>query len=308
MDVASKIVSIFLNLRLQILLESRGTPYQFGATPKLGCQDATFVLKSFLQDRREKGYDTWVVFADLVKACDSVQHEVIRVALEIFGVPSELIGWVMKLCTDFEVEVKVGKHKARFPHGCGVKQGDSLAPILFILVMQLAAESLAVEFRNHGINLPDVRVSISNECVIRKHKPNQIATMDHLALLILLYMDDGALPFCSRKDAIIGSQICIEVMAKFGLIVHTGKIGKESKTKAMFFPGTKTLKRWRVNKSSAPCITDTSPPGSCDTVASVDCDKVDLHKLHVDAPETQVLDIDTDEHVPFVSSFCYLGS
>ena len=37
-----------------------------------------------------------------------MQHNVIRVSLEIFGVPPELIGWVMKLCTNFEVEVKVG--------------------------------------------------------------------------------------------------------------------------------------------------------------------------------------------------------
>ena len=101
--------------------------------------------------------------------------------------------------------------------------------------MKLAAESLVVEFRNHGINLPDIRASISNECIIRKQNPKQIATMDHLALLILLCMDYGALPFCSRKDAIIGSQICSEAVAKFGLIVHAGKIGKESKTKVIFF-------------------------------------------------------------------------
>ena len=54
------------------------------------------------------------VFIDLAKVYDSVQHEVIIVALEIFGAPSTLIGWVMKLCTNFEVEVKVGKHKVSF--------------------------------------------------------------------------------------------------------------------------------------------------------------------------------------------------
>ena len=47
-DIASKIVSIFLNLRLQILLKLRGIPCKFGATPKLGFQDAPFVLKTFV--------------------------------------------------------------------------------------------------------------------------------------------------------------------------------------------------------------------------------------------------------------------
>ena len=58
----------FLNLLLQILLKLRSTPCQFGATLILGCQDASFVLKTFLQDTREKGYDNWVVFVELVKA------------------------------------------------------------------------------------------------------------------------------------------------------------------------------------------------------------------------------------------------
>ena len=100
--------------------------------------------------------------------------------------------------------------------------------------MQLAAESLAIEFQKHNIILPCMRVSNSEECVIRKHKNSQVEKMDHLALLILLYMDDGALPFCSRDDAIIGTQLCVDVMSKFGLTVHTGTKNKKSKTKATF--------------------------------------------------------------------------
>ena len=64
-------------MRLQTLLKLRGSPLQFRASLKLGCQDAVFVLKTFLQERREKGIDTWITFVDLVKAYDSVQHEVI---------------------------------------------------------------------------------------------------------------------------------------------------------------------------------------------------------------------------------------
>ena len=38
----------------------------------------------------------------------------------------------------------------------------------------------------------------------------------------------------------------------------------------------------------------------------MDYDKFDLYKLYIDAPETQVLDINTDEHALFVSRFCHL--
>ena len=88
MDIVSKVVSIFVNVQLQKLMKICGLPFQFGAIPKLRCQDAVFVLKAFLQERREKILDTWVVFVDLIKAHNSVQHRVIDATLEIFGVPN----------------------------------------------------------------------------------------------------------------------------------------------------------------------------------------------------------------------------
>ena len=123
-----------------------------------------------------------------------------------------------------------------------MRQGDSLVPMLFILVMQLAGEAIVVEFKKHNINLLDMKVSVSDEHVILKHNPNQIEMMDRLAMLILLHVDDGAMAFSSRRDTIIRTQIFIDIMANFVLIVYTGKDSKESKTKAVF-PGAQTLKR-----------------------------------------------------------------
>ena len=154
-----------------------------------------------------------------------------------------MISWAMKLHANFKVEVKVRKNKERFPYRYSVRQGDNLALILFILVMQLAVESLTIEFRKYNINLPSMRVSSSEECVIRKHKNAQVEKMDHLVLLILLHMDNRALPFCSRNDTIIGSHLCVDIISKFGLIIYTSTRKKECKTKVMFFPSTKTLKR-----------------------------------------------------------------
>ena len=109
MDIVSKVVSVFVNVRLQKLMKIRGLPFQFGATPKLGCQDAVFVLKAFLQERREKMLDTWVAFVDLIKAYDSVQHRVIDATLEIFGVPTDVRSWVRRLYDGSTLEINVGK-------------------------------------------------------------------------------------------------------------------------------------------------------------------------------------------------------
>ena len=74
-----------------------------------------------------------------------------------------------------------------------------------------------------------------SECSIRKHKDQRLDLMYQLALLILLCMHGVAKSFNLRSDAVIGVQLCTDVMEKFGLIAHAGKDSKESKTKAVFF-------------------------------------------------------------------------
>ena len=80
------------------------------------------------------------------------------------------------------------------------------------------------------------------EALIRKHSVSDMMNMCSIALLILLYLDDGVIPFASRRGATIGTKTYIDVMSKFRLIIHTGMATKESKTKNVFFPSTLTIK------------------------------------------------------------------
>ena len=109
LDVSSKIVSIIINKRLQKLIADRGITHQFGATPQTGCQNGLFCLKTLLQTRREHNCDTFCVFVDLVKAYDSVQHEIIDMTLGKMGVPERLGKTVRKLYSNFHVLLKIGK-------------------------------------------------------------------------------------------------------------------------------------------------------------------------------------------------------
>ena len=55
-------------------------------------------------------------------------------------------------------------------------------------------------------------------------------------LLMILYVDDGAIMFCNREDLEVGSKVVTEQMARLGLIVHRGTSEKKYKTKIMFSP------------------------------------------------------------------------
>ena len=77
LEIVSKVVSIFLNIREQLLLKSNRYPMQFGATPKGGCSEAVFSLKTLLQSRREHRIDSYAMLIDLVKAYNSIINEFI---------------------------------------------------------------------------------------------------------------------------------------------------------------------------------------------------------------------------------------
>ena len=154
LDVVSKLMSIILNTRLQIALEKYGTPLQFGASPKLGCAEGSFSLRSLLQMRKEHNLQSWVVFADLIKAFDSIDHKLLFALLEKFGIPDRPLQAIKKLYKNFKIELKIGKCKSQFEYSAGVKQGDNLAPTLFIIVMHFLAEILEKKWNENNILIP----------------------------------------------------------------------------------------------------------------------------------------------------------
>ena len=79
---------------------------------------------------------------DVVKADNSIKHKIISIALKKMGALNWFIQWVEKLRSNFNAILKVGKEEISIEHGYGVRQGNNLAPTLFIIVMQLVAENI----------------------------------------------------------------------------------------------------------------------------------------------------------------------
>ena len=62
--------------------------------------------------------------------------------LSCHGIPDSLISIIKCLYQSGTIKVTWGKNKHTFPSLVGIKQGDNLAPILFLFVMQAAMEAL----------------------------------------------------------------------------------------------------------------------------------------------------------------------
>ena len=154
-EIPAKIQSSIISNRLLLHLEKVGIETQYGCVPGKGCTDALYAIKTALQIRKQHGKDTWAVFVDLVKAFDTADHSLLFAILKKYGIPDSLISVIEKMYKDSIVSFKIGSESRDIKYGIGVKQGDNMAPVLFIYLMNAFAETLAeqMEFRQIRVSM-----------------------------------------------------------------------------------------------------------------------------------------------------------
>ena len=76
-DMSARLMSGIMNARLIQVIQEYGVKTQFGSQPGLGCSDGLYTLRSVLTTRRYHNQPTWALFVDLVKAFDTVNHELL---------------------------------------------------------------------------------------------------------------------------------------------------------------------------------------------------------------------------------------
>ncbi len=77
---------------------------------------------------------------DLVKAFDSDPRETLYRVLEKFGIPPKMKRIIVNLHSDLIVKIQSGDSDVEIDPTGGVKQGCTMAPVLFLIYMQAAIE------------------------------------------------------------------------------------------------------------------------------------------------------------------------
>ena len=142
MDISSKVFSSILCARLFQVNKKHGVKYKFGSTPGVGCQDGTFTIKKLLHLRRNHNLPTWVAFSNLVKDFDTSKHQLMVMILAKYGCPPNLCGTITRMYKDSVVKLVIGEFEMKIDFKVCVKQGDSVAPVLFLFIVMALAETL----------------------------------------------------------------------------------------------------------------------------------------------------------------------
>jgi hypothetical protein len=118
----------------------------------------------------------------------------------------------------------------------GVKQGDSLEPVVFSQYFQACMEVLADQW---VFEKPLSAYKLDNVLTGRKYNVKPDAYSE---FYLSLYADDGAFLLTSRKEVEEAVPLLFSVLKAFGLSMHVGRNGNKAKTEAVFYPSAARIK------------------------------------------------------------------
>ena len=271
LEAAYKIVAIVVHERLQPIVENLDHEPQCGFRPGRGCLDAVFTVKLAMKKRREHNQETWILFLDLVKAFDRVPRELLWLVLGKFGVPAKLIRVIKSLHKQINVTFEVHDKSQTIICTIGVKQGDILGPILFVILIAAVMITWRVAYDRPL-------------CMFRTKKDFVLTGRRHITKGLDFplgdseYADDTAVLFDNRESLQEFTPLLFKHFERFGMEVHSGDYGqpnKPSKTEILFV--------------AAPVSAYVTPST-------------------FDNKNLSPIELGNEKYIPIVSKFCYLGS
>ena len=149
--------------KIFLILERHSVKYQFGSTPDVGCQDRRFTIKKLLHLRHNHNLPTWVLFTDLVKDFNTSNHQLMHAILVKYGFPPKLRSAIARIYKDSTVISIIVIINTSIPFKFCVKQGDIMAPVLFLFVIMDFDETL----EKSGSNMISIN---SNYTVTTNHR------------------------------------------------------------------------------------------------------------------------------------------
>ena len=133
--------------------------FQYGFMPGRSTQEAIFEILKHIYEAKNSKLVTGLVFLDVKKAFDSLDHNILLHKLKALGVSGKMLKWF----NSYLDRVQYVRHNGNLSHEtkfkCGIPQGSCLGPTLFILYINTVFNSI-----NEDVKI----MMFADDCVLYK--------------------------------------------------------------------------------------------------------------------------------------------
>jgi sorting nexin-29 len=139
LSTSYKILSNILLYRLIPYADEIIGDHQCGFRRNRSTTDQIFYIRQILEKKWEYNGTVHQLCIDFRKAYDSVRREALYNILIEFGIPRNLVGLIKMCLNETYSRVRIGKYLSdKFTIENGLKQGDTLSPLLFNFALEYA--------------------------------------------------------------------------------------------------------------------------------------------------------------------------
>ena len=135
LSIFDKIIEKIIHARLYEFLELHNVLYenQFGFRKNNSTIFALIQITEKIKESIDKGKFGCGIFIDLRKAFDTVNHEILLLKLEHYGIRGTMLNWFKSYLCNRKQYVLNGESSKVKDITCGMPQGSVLGPLLFLL-------------------------------------------------------------------------------------------------------------------------------------------------------------------------------
>ena len=208
MCIIAKIYNKAMLLRVRAILDRKLNGIQNGFRPKRSTISHIVTLREILRScLSDRSMSVAVVFIDYVKAFDSVNWKQLRAILIAYRLPLKLVNGIMSLYRYATAQVRTADGLTDCINlSRGVLQGDTLAPYLFVIIMDyiirkaeedLGHEDVGFSFPREEPLPPSIGVAGGTRAAVKKAQARErvanISVVLGRPFLGTLFADDAAL-------------------------------------------------------------------------------------------------------------------